>query len=747
MPGLKINNIKANGFLSFENIELENLNKSINFIVGPNGSGKTNLAKLMGFIKKAILKPHNFPYSDSVNIQNYLKRESRQIKIEVDIDLILSDEEIEMVSSAIAMIFFEKNNTKKPTSTDPNSHALSLQNSIRFFNFFWKEKFTKGKLIIEYDDVRKNYSMFYKFTNEEKIAIDIVNNFLVTGYLEGGYDYHQNNFDSVQSDRKKEGIIENINNIASSLNNGTDYNDFFRTWSNEDVKYSLLLQNFNRFGTDNKMDGETDNISKVIKYAENFFIKDGQLGLSIGTNRVSISTIFMWIFENSIVTLDNFRCPSKNMLSIKEIYEMQNFDSNNLYSYLLQLKINKFEDYNKVKERFKKLSNGKGFDIRVKKIEEFSDKTNIPPLTMPTYQTLDTQINQNINSVEVSIIDHKLELQLYFKDSQDSEEYPFEFSPAGYYEMLTLSAVIAGNNNKVIILDEPAQNLYPTLQHKLLLEIDKYSKDNRNQFFIITHSPDLVKIDKESIKNVFIFRQKNKTTFINKFEPDTLDKIKFFKYEELKRLFFVKGVILVEGFSEEILMNRLIRTPNFFENAIKKALNNEDSENTVNLGDIEVVNIEGVNSLMNFICLTYRLNLPYIAIIDNDIFDTKSKIFKNNKGSNAKKIIERLGLDYEDNFKNSFTEVIKKLENDYHVYFARPNFEGYVDKDFKDCESFKENYLNWRKEKFGSGESNRKTNYPLYLTEKEDIFSEIVGGNKLKIYSEGLKNIIEQING
>ena len=755
MPGLKINSIKASGFLSFENIELKNLNENINFIVGPNGSGKTNFAKLIGFIKKAILSPYNFPYS--VDIQNYLKKDSRQIKIEADIDLILSGEEIEMISLATAMIFFKKNNTKEPTSTDPNSLVLSLQNSTSFFNFFWKEKFTKGKLIIEYDDVSKNHSIFYKLTNEEKIVIDIFNNFLVTGYVENGYDYHQNNFGSIQSDGKKEKIIGNINDIASCLNKNTDYNDFFRVWYNEDVKYSLLLENFNRFGTDNKIDGEIDNIYKVIKYAKKYFIKDSQLGLSIGTNRVSISTIFIWIFENSIVTLDNFRCPSKNILSIKEIIEMQNFDSNNLYPYLLQLKINKFDDYNKVKETFEKLSNGKNFDVRVAEIEEFSNSTNILPLPKPQNwglsETTDAQINQGINDVKVSITDHKLELQLYFEDSQDLERYPFEFSPAGYYEMLTLSTVIAGNNNKVIIMDEPAQNLHPTLQHKILLEIDGHNKGNgnSNQFFIITHSPDLVKIDEESIKNIFIFRQKNKVTFINKFEPDKLNNINFFKYEELKRLFFVKGVILVEGFSEEILMNRLIRNPTFFENAIKKALNNEDSENTVNLGDIEVVNIEGVNSLINFICLTYRLNLPYIAIIDDDIFDAESEIFKKNKGSNAKNITERLGLNYEDNLKNRFTEVIEKLKNDYHAYFAHPNFEGYVDEYFKDYENFKENYLNWCKEKFGSGESDcnyyKKTNYPLYLTEKEDIFSEIVRGDKLKIYSDGLKDIIEQING
>ena len=431
----------------------------------------------------------------------------------------------------------------------------------------------------------------------------------------------------------------------------------------------------------------------------------------------------MWIFENSIVTLDNFRCPLKSMLSIKEINAMQSFNSNNLYSYLMQLKINKFNDYGKVKEMFEKLSNGKDFDIRIKEIKDSSKNTNIPPLAIPSSLLLEAQINQNQNSVEVSIIDHKLELELYFRDGQDSEEYPFEFSPAGYYEMLTLSAITAGNNDKVIILDEPAQNLHPTFQHKLLLallEIDKHNKDNKdnnNQFFIITHSPDLVKIDKESIKNIFIFRRKDKATFINKFEPDNFDKIKLFKYEELKRLFFAKGVVLVEGFSEEILMNRLIRNPTFFEKVIKNALNDKDSKNIVNLGDIEVVNIEGVNGLMGFICLAQRLNLHYVAVIDDDIFNSNPKI--------------------------------EELKNNYHVHFVSPNFEGYVDKDFKD---FKENYLDWCKEKFGSSDSKsecekyKKVNYPLYLTENEDILSEIINGNKLKVYSDAFGCLIKQIN-
>ena len=140
MPGLKINNIKANGFLSFEDSKIKNPNERVNFIVGPNGSGKTNFAKLMGFIKKAILNPWNFPYS--TDIKNYLKKGSHQIKLDIDIEFILSDEEIEMVSKATAMIFFKNNNII--IGNNPNNYVLSLQNAIIFFRFLLKKNLQRG---------------------------------------------------------------------------------------------------------------------------------------------------------------------------------------------------------------------------------------------------------------------------------------------------------------------------------------------------------------------------------------------------------------------------------------------------------------------------------------------------------------------------------------------------------------------------------------------------------------------------
>ena len=550
MPGFKIKGIKASGLLSFKDIELKDLNKNVNFIVGPNGSGKTNFAKLMGFIKFAILNPYNFPYGAiyAANIKNYLKKDSHKIEIEADIDLSLDDNEIKMVSSAIAMIFI-----KNPNNYTDYDYKFSLPNAISFFEYLWKKKFKNGKLVIEYDDVTQKHSILYKSINEENIAIDIVNNFLITGYHKSTYDSNQNifNFQSKDEKTKKE-FIDNINN--------NNFND----WLNRDLKYNLTLGHFDQFGRDNKKEGESNEIiiSDVIRFAKKNFVKDKQ-------HRVSISTIFMWIFENSITILDNFRCPLKNILSIKEINETQNFNSNNLYSYLMQLKINKFNDYEKVKKIFSELSNNKDFDIRIKEINDFLKKDDIFPSPLPqTEGVYQAQIIRNTNSVEVSVEDHKLELELYFKDTRYSEEYPFEFSPAGYYEMLTLSAIIAGNNNKLIILDEPAQNLHPTFQNKLLFEISNHAKDNKNQFFVITHSPHLIPSDfldfnKHGIGLFRFFKNSEEDStklknLVDNNVDDGLRSIIRANIDRIKRAPFVNLVIVVEGIEEQMSLPALL---------------------------------------------------------------------------------------------------------------------------------------------------------------------------------------------
>lgn len=129
--------------------------------------------------------------------------------------------------------------------------------------------------------------------------------------------------------------------------------------------------------------------------------------------------------------------------------------------------------------------------------------------------------------------------------------------------------------------------------------------------------------------------------------------------------------------------------------------------------------MEGINNSCEYVKFIKKFNLCYVIIIDED----RSDEFKDN------------------------CDISVSIEN---IFYQSPNFEKYVEKDFEDRVNFEKKYQEWCKAKFNSDESEynkyKKINYPLYLTDDEDILSEIVKGNKLKLYSDAVKCLVKQIN-
>ncbi|OPG08330.1 hypothetical protein B1R27_10035 [Streptomyces sp. GKU 895] len=70
-------------------------------------------------------------------------------------------------------------------------------------------------------------------------------------------------------------------------------------------------------------------------------------------------------------------------------------------------------------------------------------------------------------------------------------EYPIAFAGAGRQEALVLSTLVAGDPGRVLILDEPAVHIEPTLQRRLV-----YALQDRAQCVVITHSADLVPVSR-----------------------------------------------------------------------------------------------------------------------------------------------------------------------------------------------------------------------------------------------------------
>src|SRR5260370_18586924 len=69
-------------------------------------------------------------------------------------------------------------------------------------------------------------------------------------------------------------------------------------------------------------------------------------------------------------------------------------------------------------------------------------------------------------------------------------ERPVAFSGAGVQEALLLSVLLAGQEGRVLLLDEPAVNLEATAQRRLLRRVR-----GPGQCLVITHHADLVPVE------------------------------------------------------------------------------------------------------------------------------------------------------------------------------------------------------------------------------------------------------------
>jgi putative AbiEii toxin of type IV toxin-antitoxin system/AAA domain-containing protein len=72
--------------------------------------------------------------------------------------------------------------------------------------------------------------------------------------------------------------------------------------------------------------------------------------------------------------------------------------------------------------------------------------------------------------------------------SEESAEIPLSFAGTGLWEALLLAYATTAPAEKVLVLDEPARNLHPNLQRKLLAQL----LTRRGQSLVVTHSPYLV---------------------------------------------------------------------------------------------------------------------------------------------------------------------------------------------------------------------------------------------------------------
>ncbi len=196
--------------------------------------------------------------------------------------------------------------------------------------------------------------------------------------------------------------------------------------------------------------------------------------------------------------------------------------------------------------------------------------------------------------------------------SSGEHEVPLEFSGLGAWEALVISTLISGDPGRTVVLDEPALNLHPTLQRRV---IGRLAEMANNQFVVITHSPYLVPTETGlEMKRIVRVEQRNGASEASRLDPHGLTNedavVKALaESADARALLFAAGVVLVEGGTE------LGALPGWWSASLAAK-----SSGTPDDLNIAIFSVDGDGGFGTFAELLHAFNIPWAILCDGFAF-------------------------------------------------------------------------------------------------------------------------------
>jgi hypothetical protein len=195
-------------------------------------------------------------------------------------------------------------------------------------------------------------------------------------------------------------------------------------------------------------------------------------------------------------------------------------------------------------------------------------------------------------------------------------EMPIQFAGAGAQEALVLCALLPGDPGRVVLLDEPAVNVEPTMQRRLIKMLREV-----NQCLLITHSPDLVTVDRpDDLANIVRLAPTPTGPRPMRANPvDRADWVRWFKLLEpahVRALLFANRVILCEGPTEVGALRQ------WWSDTRLLGLSSPEAAN------IPIVSVNGDSGFGGYIEYLDSFGIPWAAIADGPAFRPESNLAK-----------------------------------------------------------------------------------------------------------------------
>lgn len=199
-----------------------------------------------------------------------------------------------------------------------------------------------------------------------------------------------------------------------------------------------------------------------------------------------------------------------------------------------------------------------------------------------------------------------------------------ELSGAGVQEALVLSALLRGTPGRITVLDEPAVNLEPTVQRRLVSQVR-----GPGQYLVITHSADLVPFDEpDDLKRIVRLAPDASGTHIRQpgyddpASRDQFRRLQLVQPAEIRSLLFAQAAVLCEGQTEPGAL------PRWWNNARTAGLPDLGAAN------VSFIAVDGHNGYRAYIRFLDAYGIPWAIISDGPAL---------RKGSKLSQDMEKLG--------------------------------------------------------------------------------------------------------